>query len=46
MTGAVVTLLVLIGIVVGFGSFVLRLVRLGRQLHPDASEEGEQDERR
>lgn len=36
----------LIGIVVGFGSFVLRLVRLGRQLHPDAPEEGEQDERR
>jgi F0F1-type ATP synthase assembly protein I len=36
----------LIGIVVGFTSFVLRLVRLGRQLHPDASAESEQDEQR
>ena len=36
----------LIGTVVGFASFVLRLVRLGRQLHPDASEESEQDEQR
>ena len=36
----------LIGTIVGFGSFVLRLVRLGRQVYPDASEEREQDERR
>lgn len=36
----------LIGTVVGFTSFVLRLVRLGRQIHPDASEESEQDEQR
>lgn len=36
----------LIGMVVGFASFVLRLVRLGRQLYPDASEESEQDEQR
>jgi F0F1-type ATP synthase assembly protein I len=34
----------LIGTVVGFASFVLRLVRLGHQLHPDASDESEQDE--
>jgi F0F1-type ATP synthase assembly protein I len=36
----------LIGTVVGFASFVLRLVRLGRQLHPDASAENGQDEQR
>ena len=27
----------LAGAVIGFGAFVLRLVRLGRQLHPEAS---------
>ena len=36
----------LIGTAVGFASFVLRLLRLGRQLHPDASEESQQDEQR
>ena len=36
----------LIGVIVGFASFVLRLLRLGRQLHPDASEESQQDEQR
>ena len=36
----------LIGTGVGFASFVLRLLRLGRQLHPDASEESQQDEQR
>ena len=36
----------LIGVVVGFAAFVLRLLQLGRQLHPDASEESQQDEQR
>jgi len=36
----------LIGMVVGFAAFVLRLVRLGHQLHPDASEQSEPDEQR
>ena len=29
---------VLVGAGIGFGAFVLRLVRLGKQLHPDAPE--------
>jgi F0F1-type ATP synthase assembly protein I len=37
---------VLIGTIVGFAAFVMRLVRLGRQLYPDASEENEQNEQR
>ena len=36
----------LIGTLVGFGSFVLRLLRLGRQLHADEPPEtGDADER-
>jgi F0F1-type ATP synthase assembly protein I len=33
---------VVVGACVGFGAFVLRLVRLGRQIHPD-SMDGERD---
>jgi len=36
----------LIGIVVGFASFVLRLVRLGRQLREGGPEGGREDEER
>jgi len=31
----------LVGVVIGFGAFVLRMVRLGKELHPD-SEKGRQ----
>ena len=31
---------VLVGAAVGFGAFVLRLVRLGKELHPDAGTAG------
>lgn len=32
---------VLVGAVIGFAAFVLRLIRLGKKLHPDAGAEGE-----
>jgi F0F1-type ATP synthase assembly protein I len=34
----------LLGTAIGFGSFVLRLLRLGRQLNPDESDDRAQDD--